>query len=194
MLAPTTNNIFGHPIPQPAPEVEYDGFPFWSVLLAEPNKEARSAECLKRVNVHAYLPTFTKQIRCHVGNRFRARQVPVLPGMMFVPVDMLDVGNRAKIMDWAQVRFAKVARPLGRQEVEIIREVEAKLSIRFDKKSYNFKPGQRVRFICELYATFFGDGEVVEVASSGRISIKVDNKLIGGKRETWTTAAELEAM
>lgn len=180
--------------PKAAPDVDYSGYPHWSVLLAEPNREQRSAECLKRVNVHAYLPLFTKQLRCRGARTHRPRQCAVVPGMLFVPCEMLDIGNREQILDWAKLRRSRVGRTLVKSEIEIIREIEAKLNVRFDKKTHSFEIGQRVRFQSDLYAAFLGEGTVIEVATNTRISIKVKGKLFGGKDVIVVPAAELEAI
>lgn len=183
-----------HPPCEPIPDVDYSGFPFWQVLLAEPNREQRSADCLKRVNIHAYLPQFTKQHRARGTRQSRARLCAVVPCMLFVPAEMLDTGNREQILDWAKLRRSKCGRHLTKAEVEVIREIEAKLNIRYDKKTYNFEIGQRVRFQSELWMAFLGEGVVIEVASHSRICIKVEQKLFGGKDTIWIPAAELEAM
>jgi hypothetical protein len=181
--------------PDAAPDVEYNGYPFWQCLMSEPNREVQSAKLLQRVNVHAYVPLFSKQRRCRGTQRsHHHRQCAVVPCMIFVPVEMLEVRNREQILEWAKLRRSRVGRPLTKAEVEIIREIEAKLNRRFDKKTFNFLPEQRVRFLSELWAAYLGEAKVIEVASDQRIRVKSEGKLFGGKDTFWVPAAELEAM
>jgi hypothetical protein len=178
---------------EPMPDLDYSGYPDWRVLMTEPAREEKSAHMLQHVNIWPYLPRFSKQCRAARGQRIE-RQVPVMPMLLFVPAEMLDVPERDAILKWAGLRFAKLARMLTKIEVEVIREIEGKLNVRFDKKTYNFQPGQRVRFLNELWAAFLGEGDVIEVASGNRISIKVEGSLFGGKDTLWVPAAEVEVM
>lgn len=179
--------------PQPIPEiVEYSGFPSWHALLTEPGREVRSAELLKRVNIHVYLPLFTKQSRrargicCH-------RQCPVLPCMMFIPTEFLDHDRRDAILAWAGVRLHRTLRPITKAEVELIRDVEARINRKLTKKMASFAIGGRVRFHDERWAYSFGEAEVFEIASENRIGVIVPS-LFGRATKVFVPATEIEAI
>jgi hypothetical protein len=193
---PAKQNWFEPSPVTPLPDLDYSGFPFWHSLLAEPNREHKAAEYLKRVNIHAYLPEFTKQQRCGRPTHYRARRVAVISCMLFVPVEMLAVDNRDKIMDWAGLRFAKqqLARPLTKSEIQEIRSVEARLNIRASEKAEDCKIGRRVRLKNGLLTAFLGVGTIIEVAGGGRVRVEMEQKLLGGKSVIWVSCADVEVM
>lgn len=176
----------------PIPELDYSGFPAWVALLTEPGHEMRSAELLKRVNIHVYLALFLKQSRrargicCH-------RQCVVLPCMMFVPVEFLDHDQRDRVLEWAGVRIHRMLRPISKDEIELIRDVEARLNRRLTKKMGSFAIGGRVRFYDEKWAYSFGDAEVFEIASENRIGVMVPS-LFGRATKVYVPATEIEAI
>lgn len=199
MLAPTLSDIFGTPVPTPAPEVDYDGYPTWFVLLVEPNREAKSAEWLKRLNVHAYLPQFKKSGCRRGGIRFR-RDVAVMPGLLFVPTPMLDIENRAQVLDWARVRgwikTGGVPIILDKDDIEDIRRIEAKLNSPdkpVDARGEEIHLQAKVRFIDPRNTRLFGEGMVFEVAGDKRIGVEVSG-LFGGLTKTYIAADEIEVL
>lgn len=181
---------------EPVADIDYTGFPHWVALAAEPNRERKAADWLKdKLNIHVYWPHFTEQ------RRYRGRShIPffrsVLPGVLLAPAELMDIADRDAILDWAHLRRIKLSRFITKAEVEIIREIEARLSARANGHEIapTFAVGQLVRFLSDTFAAYFGDARVIEIASGGRISIKMQRKLFGGKDVIWTTAAELEAM
>lgn len=174
-------------------------FPWWYVLLVEPNREPKSAEMLIRLNMNCYLPTFVKQRR--LGGPLRARRprlYAVMPGMLFIPADYLNMPRREDAFKLAHVRgFMRGSMGkevcLSKANIEIIREIEAKLNLPPERKGVLFQVGQQVRFVNELYAAFWGIGIIVEVASETRIGVEI-KKLFGGPTKVYIPAAEIEAM
>ena len=189
------NKAWFKPAPcDPIADLEYAGFPYWVALAAEPNREKRSAEWLRdKLNIHVYWPFYVVQ-KVHRGRLHVPVMRAVLPGVLLAPAELMEIDNRDAILDWAKLRRVKLSRFITKAEVEVIREIEAKLNVRADKNAPTFTVGQRVRFLSELYAAYLGDGTVIEIASGNRISIKVEGKLFGGKDEIVVPAAELEAM
>lgn len=178
----------------PLPDVNYSGFPFWEAFLAEPNREQRSADWLKNhLNVVVYWPHYFVKTRCGPRSH-RHRPRGVISCTILAPVELLDVKGRDRILDWAGLRPRNFGRDLTKFEVDLIREIEGKLNVTYDKKTHNFQIGQRVRFLNDLYAAFFGEGVVIDLASSSRIRVKVNGKLFGGKDEITVPAAELEPL
>jgi hypothetical protein len=199
MLAPTLKNIFGHPVPTPAPEVDYNGYPTWNALLVEPNREAKAADWLKKVNVHVYLPMFKKSGCRRGGIRYR-RDCAVMPGLLFCPTIMLEMGNRQRIFDWARVRgFIKTAGVpivLTKADVELIYRMEAKLNdpdSPVDARGVEIHAGSKVRFINPRHTRLFGEGTVFEVARDKRIGVEVSG-LFGGLTKTYIAADEIEVL
>ncbi len=180
----------------PVADIDYTGFPLWHVLLTQPNREQRSADCLKYLNIQVYLPHYKKQCRSARPTHFHARICPMISCMLFVPTEMMEVDNRDRIMDWADVRFAKrqLARPLTKKDIEDLRAMEAHLNIRAPEKAEDCELGQRVRLRNGLLTAFLGVGTIIEVATGGRIRIEMEQKLLGGKSIVWVSSADVEVM
>lgn len=184
------------PTPKAAPDKPYSGYPYWLGLIVEPAMEVRSAELLKRVNVHVYLPQFFKSYCRRGGKRYR-RACAVLPGILLCPVEMLDIDNRNDILEWGHVvgfiHGAGSMAMLTKADVECIRRIEAKLNLPdhpVDARGQELKKGARVRFIDPTANRLFGESVVFEVASDNRIGVEGEG-LFG---KTYTTAAEIEVM
>lgn len=186
---------------QPATDVitDYNGFPWWHALLVEPNRETKAADWLKRVNVFAYLPTFTKQIRHDARQRsHRAKLCAALPGMIFIPQDMMDIPRRDEVFKYAHVNGyirASDRKPkmIAKADIELIRLMEAKLNLPPEAKGVLFRVGQRVTFTDNLYAWSWGNGTIIEIASEHRIGIEVDH-LFGRTTRVYVPASEIEAL
>lgn len=182
--------------PKAAPDKPYSGFPWWVGLVVEPAMEVQSAELLKRVNVHAYLPQFFKSYCRRGGKRYR-RACAVLPGILLCPIEMLQIENRDEILDWGRVvgfvRGAGRMAVFSKTDVECIRRIEARLNMPdnpVDARAKEIKIGARVRFIDPQEAALFGELTVFEVASDNRIGVEGEG-LFG---KTYTTSAEIEVM
>lgn len=179
----------------------YSGFPVWLAMLVEPSREVRSAEWLKRVHVHVYLPIYSKVIRRR-GAISGRRGYAILPGMLFVPAEFMDIDRRDEVLQWAHVRgFVRTAggiAQISKANIEIIREIEAKLNTEEaggipDAAGNPVAVGRRVQFLNEVYSAFFGDGVVVEVASTTRIGVEVV-QLFGCSRKVYVPASEIEVI
>lgn len=175
----------------------YSGYPIWNVLIAKMGREFKSAEMLIALNVLCYLPMFMKCVR-HRGRNKPGRLCAVVPGLLFVPIEMLDIPRLEDVFEHANVR-GYMPGPSGdpvklsKAEVEMIRIMEAKLNLPPRAKGVLFKIGQRVRFTSDLYNAFWGTGVVFEVASEARIGIEVQ-KLFGRPTKVYVPASEIEAM
>lgn len=177
----------------------YGGFEEWYVLRVESNHEWRSARWLKRnVKIIAYWPHFTEKVRRR-GKLHQAQPRAVMPGLLFVPQEFMNLRRRDEVIEYAHaygIRLCKTkgaAADLGKPEIEIIREIEAKLNLPPERKNVLFKMGQRVQFTNELYAAFWGTATIFEIASEARIGVEVD-KAIGGHTKVYVPASEIEAM
>ncbi|MDP2410370.1 MAG: hypothetical protein Q8M26_08795 [Pseudolabrys sp.] len=180
----------------PLPETEYSGYPDWEVFLAEPNKERRICDFLKdKLGIVLYWPHYTIQ-RTRRGRTQMPSARSVLPGMLFAPIEFLQINGRNRILDWVRIRPLRLARFVDKAEIEMIRDIEARLNIRFQGYTDGMpalEVGQAVRFRNDVYADKLGDAVVTKVAPGGRISIKVEGKLFGGKQDMVVSAGELEA-
>jgi hypothetical protein len=188
---------FAPPPCDPIDESQYADFSFdrWVALMVDrPNREEKAHDLLReRLKITLYWPHYTTQV-CFRGRSHKERKRSVLPGIMLMPCE-LKVSTSADWMAWAGLRLVSFGRiVLTKQEVELIRDMEAKLQARFDKKIYNFEIGQRVGFKSPLWSSYLVEGEVLKLASQGRISIKVREKLIGGIDVLDLPAAELVPM
>jgi len=199
MLARTLGDIWAvAEQPAAAPDLEYSGFPWWHALTVEPNGERKSAEMLRKVNVHVYLPTFSKKI-CRRGSLSGRRSCAVMPGLLFVPAEMMQMRRRDETLKWARIRgFLRAAggylAQIRKDQIEIIREIEARLNMPPElKKKVEFKIGQRVRFLNDLYVAFLGEATVFEVASDHRIGIS-GPMLFGSATKIYVSASEIEAV
>jgi len=172
-------------------------FPWWLALLVEPNHEERSAKWLIKHEVNIFWPHFVRKIHCR-GKAHRAGFQAVMPGLLFVPTETLLLDRLEEMFDYAHCRgwicyqFTKAPGLLSKADIDVIREIEAKLNLP-PKNGPQFKLNQRVRFTNALYAAFWGTGIVFEVASPSRIGVMVE-KVIGGPTKVFVPAAEIEAM
>lgn len=188
----------GHePVPA-ATESSYTGFPWWHALLVPPNREVKAAEWLQRFMLVVYLPTYTKQVcRSRRSRLHVARLCAAIPGMLFVPVEALDVERRDEVFDYARVRgFMRssdgLPQIIRKAQIEQIRLLEAKLNLPPEAKGVFFKRGQAVRFTSDILESW-GTGTIFEIASEARIGVEVD-RLFGRTVKVYVPASEIEAM
>jgi len=176
---------------------DYSGFPFWEAFVAEPNKERKVCDFLhEKLGIDLYWPHYTVQL-VRRGRVQMPSPRAVLPCVVLAPIEYLAGSGRDRILDWLHLRPLRLARPLTKDEIEMLREIEGRLNMRYQRDlavAGHFEVGQRARFRNDVYAEKLGDVLVTKVASAGRISIKVDGKLFGGKRDMVVSAVELEAM
>lgn len=177
----------------------YAGFPIWNVLLVPPNGEAKAAEMLtEQFHVGVYLPSFTRQIRRR-GKVHGHRLCAAMPGLLFAPQELLAIPRREEVFDLSRVRgFMRATdgqlATLTKDQIEIIRHIEAKLNLPPPKDGMpSFRVGERVRFAKDLYAAFWGEGVVFEVASGRRVGVEV-KKLFGRPTRVYVAASEIEVM
>jgi hypothetical protein len=187
-------DISGRPIePPPTPL-----FPWWVALRVEPLRERKSADWLERLaGVTVFLPLFPRKVRCF-GNRHRQVMYPVVPGLLFVPTDVWQVDRREDLFDIARVHgylHHQDGQPhmISKADIDVIREIEGKLNLPPPPglKGTDFKPGDAVTFVNELWAAMFGDGVVTDVANAARIGVEVQ-KMFGERRTIFCPASEIE--
>src|SRR5580704_8246831 len=149
----------------PEPEITPETFDWWYALLIVPGREQTAAKRLERVKLPIYLPLFSKKVRCR-GHAHSHRLFPVMPGMLFAPCEIMDVDRREGLFEWAGVRGHIPTVPGGaretpadgkpgrfsKAEIDLIREIEAKLNLSPEAKGVLLKVGQEVRFVREVYA------------------------------------------
>lgn len=182
---------------QQQPERVYSGFPWWHALLVKSNKEEAAAQWLMRVRVFVYLPTFMSHIHCR-GKIHRSRLRAAMPGLLFVPDEMIEQWHRDDVLDHAPI-YGFVRAPGGdparmpKSEIEKVRLLEAKLNLPPAAKGVIFKVGQQVRFVEGSTFEDLGTARILEIASESRIRVQ-GPKLFGGVRPFWVPASEIEAM
>jgi transcription antitermination factor NusG len=122
----------------------------------------------------------------------------VLPGVLLSPIELLAIPRRLDVLTYAMVRAVSVGgrRHLKKDEVEVIREISAKLNQgEKDRLALSaFAIGQRVRFVSGLYAAFLGGGTILDIAKSGQVRVKIEGTLFGGQDQIIVPASELEAI
>lgn len=176
----------------------YDGFPWWHILLVETNRETHAADLLKRFNLFAYLPVFSRKVRAR-GKAHQHRLFALIPGLLFVPTSFHAMGWEDHLMDLCHIHgFVRAAQGeparASKADIERLREMEAEENLGHAEHPAErpFKPGDEITFTNPTYRAFLGDGRIKQVANDGRIEVDVD-KLFGGSRSVWTTAAKIEA-
>jgi transcription antitermination factor NusG len=186
-------DIIDHP-----PEREYSGYPVWHALLVEARKEKQSAERLRSLHVHVYLPLYSRRIALRGGRRGQ-RDTAVVSGMLFVPREIVEIDRRDDVFEYAHVfgflnsSDGYPAR-LSKALIEEIRNMEALANKQEEgPASVVFEIGARVAFKNKLLAEFWGSGKVTGLAGDGRISIEV-GKLLGRATKVHVPASEIEAM
>jgi len=176
---------------------DYSGFPWWHALLVPPNHEQKSADWLHRVRVFVYWPTFSRKI-CRRGHVSMRRQCAVLPGMLFVPREMIDFPRRDEVFGYAEVHgFIRNSEggpsAIGKPDIEMIRLLEAKLNLPPEAKGVFFKVGQEVRFGEDSILWGWRQGTIFEIADETRIGVEVPG-LFGRATRVYVPASEIEAM
>src|SRR3990167_10834433 len=119
-----------------ASDLEYSDFPWWHALTVEPNGEHKSAKMLRKVDIHVYFPTYSKKL-CRRNVLIGRRLCAVTPGLLFVPAEIMQIRRRDETLKWARVRgfvhtLGAVRGGLAqirKDQIEIIRQIEAKLNI-----------------------------------------------------------------
>lgn len=171
----------------------------WYALQVEANREERSARWLERnVRIFPYWPNFPGQVRRR-GKLHKSKRRAVMPGLLFVPQEFTDLKRRDEVFEYAHAHGIRLCRnqgtaiDLGKSEIEIIRQIEAKLNLPPECKGVLFKLGDRVQFVNEMYAAFWGTATVFEIASEARIGVEVA-KAIGGQTKVYVPASVIEAM
>lgn len=190
--------IVGYVRPRPKGRVarsEYSGFPKWNALRVRPGHEHKSAERLEDLRVYVYLPLFKKSC-CRRGGLRERRDCAVMPGLLFVPIEMVDdIDDRDGCFDWAGVHEV-LAMLLTKHDVDELRRIEAKLNKPdhpVDAVGREIQIGQAARFVDPRSVRLFGEAAVFEVASFNRIGLEVSG-LFGGLTKVYVTADEIEVM
>lgn len=179
-----------------APLPAFEGAHSWRVLRVTPMREVRTAERLKIGNLLVYLPTYAKQIRQR-GRMHCHRLYAAVIGMVFVPDEMLDVPRRDELFEFAGVHgFFRVGLDpvrLSRDDIELVRIMEAKLNLPPEAKGVLFKVGQDVRFTDPLFAYSWCGGKIFEIVNQTRIGVDVAG-LFGCTVRVYVPASEIEAL
>ena len=173
-------------------------FPTWHILLAEPNREKKSADWLKMRNLSAYWPSYTKQMRQR-GHLTRAKLFSCIPGYLFIPERIVtpdpDTNNWQIIRDTPGIR-SYVRNSEGKPAVvthghiEVIRQIEAKLNLPPEAKGVLFKVGDMVSVKNDEHWGW--EGPIVRIDSEARICVEV--QMLGCACRVFAPASELEAI
>jgi len=180
------------------PLPRYSGYPFWHALLVPGGKEEQSAKRLQRLDVFTYLPAYAKRIGQRCRNN-RLKLYPIIQGMLFVPVEMMQVRRRDEMFELCNVidyLYGADDRParITKRIIETIRELEARENQPAPQvAALRFDIGETVRFKHRDLAEFWGTGLVKAIAKNGRITIEVA-KLLGRSTPVEVWPSEIEAM
>jgi hypothetical protein len=180
------------------PLPRYSGYPWWHALLVPGGKEERAAKRLQRLHVFAYLPTYAKRIGQRCRNN-RLKLYPIIHGMLFVPVEMMETTRRDEMFELCHVigyLHATDGLPalISKADIETIRDLEARENLPAPKvAALRFEIGQKVRFKERDLAEFWGKGLVKAIAKNGRITVNVA-KLLGRTTPVEVWPSEIEAM
>lgn len=172
--------------------------PWWHALLVPPNRELKAEEWLCRFMTDVYVPKFTRQV-CR-SRKFRinvARRCAVIPGMVFVPVETLDIPRRDEVFAYAHVRgFMRssdgLPQIIHKRDIDEIRRIEKIENLPKEAKGVLFKTGQQVRFVRDILE-HWGDGKIFEIASKTRIGVEV-KRLFGRTTRIYVPVSEIEAL
>lgn len=170
--------------------------PWWHALLVPPNREVKSKEWLERFMPEVYLPSYSKVVRGIRGRLSGRRSCAAIPGMLFAPVEALDIPRRREVFDYARVRgFMRSSDGLPQiihlRDIDRIKVLEARLNLPPEAKGTFFRLKQRVQFVDGLFDSW--RGMVFEIASEARIGVEVDY-LFGRKTKVYVPASEIEAI
>lgn len=172
--------------------------PWWHALLVPPNRELKAEEWLSRFMSDVYVPKFTRQV-CR-SRKFRinvARRCAVIPGMVFVPVEAIDIPRRADVFAQARVRgFMRssdgLPQIIHKRDIVEIERMEAEQNLPPEAKGVLFKCGQQVRFVRDILETW-GEGTIFEIVSKTRIGVEV-KRLFGRTTRIYVPVTEIEAL
>ena len=139
---------------------------------------------------------FSKVVKGRIPGTSTRRLFAVISGMLFVPVQMMQMDRRDEVLDWANVRgFVRGAdrqpERIRRSDIEIIMGIEASETATTATQKTIFKIDQRVCFLNSTYAAFLGEATVIDVACQSRIGVKVE-QLFGSARVIYVSPAEIE--
>ncbi len=184
------------PIEPPPPIPNYQGALVWYMLRVAPMSEIAAAKRLKVGSMMVYVPTFSKMVRRRGRLHFH-RPYAAISGILFLPEEMLDVPRRRELFDFARVQdFVRVgghAAKLTKQDIELIRIMEAKLNLPQAAKGVLLKMGQQVRFTDALFGANWVSGTIVAIDGPTRIGVEVPG-LFGCGAKVWVPETEIEAM
>lgn len=181
----------------PPRERSYSGFPWWHALLVEANREEVAAQWLMRVRVFVYLPTFMVKVRRR-GHRHFHKLRAAIPGLLFVPEDMIEQWHRDDVLHYAPIYgFVHAANALPARltkgDIELVRTLEARLNLPPEAKGVFFKLRQEVRFKDGSPWQSWLGGVIFDIVDEDRIGVLVP-KLFGCPRKVYVPASEIEAM
>lgn len=176
--------------------IELPQSPWWHALLVPPNREVKSKDWLERFMPEVYLPKYSKVVRGLRGRMSTRRSCAAIPGMVFAPVEALDIPRRDEVFNYARVRgFMRSSDGLPQiihlRDIYKIKLLEAKLNLPPEAKGTFFRLSQRVQFVDGLFDAW--QGTVFEIASETRIGVEVDY-LFGRKTKVYVPASEIEAI
>lgn len=195
-MTATMGKVWNSAAPINPDVVEAPRSPWWHALLVPPNREVKSREWLERFMPEVYLPQYSKVVRGLRGRQSGRRLCAALPGMLFAPLEALDIPRRREVFDHARVRgFMRSSDGLPQiihlRDINKIKLLERKLNLPPEAKGTFFRVGQRVQFVDGLFDAW--QGTVFEIASESRIGVEVDH-LFGRKTKVYVPASEIEAL
>lgn len=185
-------------LPEAHKPIAYDGFPWWAVVRTKSMREEHAAEWLQRVDIYPYLPQYSTKVRCRGLHSHRHVMRAAIPGLLFVPVDMLKFDRRDELFNLAGIYGVLTGADgswqlVPKLEMQKVYLLEAKLNLPPESMGHFFKIGQKVRFKDESeWASWIG-GEVVEFVDEIRIKVMVPG-LFGRHTIGTFPATEFEAL
>ena len=173
--------------------------PWWIALQVAGGRECWASRWFMRRKIVSYVPVVATKTPLRGKKHHRLYFHPITPGLIFVPAEFTSLARRTEIEGYAHVYgYLKTGGEISRiskGDIEIIRDIEAKLSMPPPPAKRVKVPtvGDRVRFRNSLYAKSLGRGIVFQVASNARIGVEVE-RLVGRAGRIFVPAHEIEVM
>ena len=153
----------------------------WLVLTARGGREFDAADWLRLRNVPVYWPNYYQNVTTSNranGHRRRANRLSaVMPGYLFLPLDMVDsipwllINQTPSVIGFLRDGNGNAAFMLN-MDIDIIRLIEAGLNTPPPKHLvHKFKTGDKVRFADDLRSRW-PPGRIIRLAKSGRIGVE----------------------
>lgn len=174
----------------------------WFALTVRANREIDTADWLKRANLAAYWPNYTRNeaaSRGVAGARLvrRPRRCALIPGYIFLgarqecAAPFYVAVEAPGVFGWLRNSDGE-PKSISEGEIGRIREMEAEANLPPRQTFHSFRIGTQVRFVEASYEGWNG-GTVMALADDGRISVGVRG-LLGRVTPVWLYPHQIEPL